>query len=50
MGRGEPGALLAASRLSRILGQRRASGSRFSKQAEKGPTGIYLITKSRCIT
>lgn len=44
-----PGSLLAASNFSQILGQPRVSGTRFSKHAEKGPTGFYLITINRCI-
>lgn len=44
------GARLPTSDFSWILGEPRVSGTCFSKHAEKGPTGIYLITISRCIT
>lgn len=44
------GARFPASDFSRILGEPRESGMCFSKHAEKGPAGIYLITINRCIT
>lgn len=44
------GARLPTSDFSRILGEPRVTGTCFSKHSEKGPTGIYLITISRCIT
>lgn len=44
------GARFPASNFSRILGEPCVSGTCFSKHAEKGPTGIYLITINRCST
>lgn len=44
------GARFPASNFSRILGELCVSGTCFSKHAEKGPTGVYLITINRCST